>query len=101
MKISWKAAVLCCVLAVAGCRVSKPGAMEGAMAKEVKHKITVGGKILPTLWRSRLRCWPKARNISVITAASATDSTAGHRSSLRRKNVAADTFVSFVRCAGI
>lgn len=27
-----------------GCRVSKPGAVESEMAKEVKHKITVGGK---------------------------------------------------------
>jgi mono/diheme cytochrome c family protein len=47
MKSLRKTAMLCCVLAVAGCRVSKPGAMEGEMAKEVKHKITVGGKDTP------------------------------------------------------
>jgi mono/diheme cytochrome c family protein len=29
---------------VCGCRVSKPGAAESEMAKQVKHKITVGGK---------------------------------------------------------
>src|ERR1700692_2588592 len=44
MKTLRKTTVLCCALAIAGCRVSKPGAMEGEMAKEVKHKITVGGK---------------------------------------------------------
>ena len=32
------------LLLFSGCRVSKPGAVEGEMAKEVKHKITVGGK---------------------------------------------------------
>jgi cytochrome c553 len=47
MKTRWKTALLCCGLAIAGCRVSKPGSMEGAMAKEVKHKITVGGKDTP------------------------------------------------------
>jgi mono/diheme cytochrome c family protein len=35
------------LLFVSGCRVSKPGAVEGEMAKEVKHKITVGGKDVP------------------------------------------------------
>jgi S-disulfanyl-L-cysteine oxidoreductase SoxD len=34
---------LACLL-VSGCRVGKPGSVESAMAKEVKHKITVGGK---------------------------------------------------------
>ena len=33
-----------CLLFFCGCRVSKPGAAESEMAKEVKHKITVGGK---------------------------------------------------------
>jgi len=32
------------LLLVCGCRVSKPGAAESEMVKEVKHKITVGGK---------------------------------------------------------
>jgi mono/diheme cytochrome c family protein len=37
----------CCVLAGAGCKVSKPSSMETGMANEVKHKITVGGKDTP------------------------------------------------------
>jgi mono/diheme cytochrome c family protein len=32
------------LLLLSGCRVSKPGSVENQMAKEVKHKITVGGK---------------------------------------------------------
>src|ERR1700684_2257654 len=36
-----------CALIFSGCRVSKPGAMESEMAKDVKHKITVGGKNTP------------------------------------------------------
>jgi mono/diheme cytochrome c family protein len=32
------------LLSVSGCGVNKPGAVESEMAKEVKHKITVGGK---------------------------------------------------------
>lgn len=34
----------CFLLIISGCRVSKPGAIEGKVAKEMKHKITVGGK---------------------------------------------------------
>jgi len=30
-----------------GCRVSKPGEVESRVAKEVKHKMTVGGKDYP------------------------------------------------------
>jgi len=32
------------VLFVCGCKVTQPGVVEKEMAKEVKHKITVGGK---------------------------------------------------------
>lgn len=32
------------LLLVSGCRVNKPSGIESEMAKEVKHKITVGGK---------------------------------------------------------
>jgi mono/diheme cytochrome c family protein len=39
--------VIGCALIFSGCRVSKPGAMESEMAKDVKHKITVGGKNTP------------------------------------------------------
>jgi mono/diheme cytochrome c family protein len=44
----WKITlVMACLLVLcSGCRVSKPGAVEGEMAKEVKHNITVGGKDL-------------------------------------------------------
>ena len=44
MRSAWKLLPACALLLLSGCRVSKPGAMEGEMAKEVKHKITVGGK---------------------------------------------------------
>lgn len=47
MKIGWKAVLICCAFAAVGCRVSKPGAVEGEMAKAVKHKMTVGGKDTP------------------------------------------------------
>jgi mono/diheme cytochrome c family protein len=49
--MSWRRTIFwtCCalLLAAGGCKVSKPGAMEGKMATEVKHKITVGGKNTP------------------------------------------------------
>ena len=32
------------LLFVCGCKVTQPGVLEKEMAKEVKHKITVGGK---------------------------------------------------------
>ncbi|MDP9339215.1 MAG: c-type cytochrome [Acidobacteriota bacterium] len=44
MKTTWTFLLACCALAIGGCRVSKPGAMETKMATEVKHKMTVGGK---------------------------------------------------------
>lgn len=47
MKTSWKTFWICCVIVVAGCRVSKPGAAETGMANAMKHKITVGGKNTP------------------------------------------------------
>jgi mono/diheme cytochrome c family protein len=47
MNIRWNYVLLCAALAVGGCRVSKPGAMESKMATEVKHKMTVGGKDVP------------------------------------------------------
>jgi cytochrome c553 len=43
VRSAWKLLAFA-VLLLCGCRVSKPGAVEGEMAKEVKHKITVGGK---------------------------------------------------------
>src|SRR6202051_12315 len=39
--------VIACAMILSGCRVSKPGAMESEMAKDMKHKITVGGKNTP------------------------------------------------------
>jgi mono/diheme cytochrome c family protein len=47
MNTTWKSLLLCSALAVGGCRVSKPGAMESKMATAVKHKMTVGGKDTP------------------------------------------------------
>ena len=47
MRSAWKLLLVSALLLSSGCRVSKPGAMEGEMAKEVKHKITVGGKNVP------------------------------------------------------
>jgi mono/diheme cytochrome c family protein len=46
MAASWKLDLLLVtsVLLCVGCRVSKPSGMEKEMAKDVKHKITVGGK---------------------------------------------------------
>jgi hypothetical protein len=44
MRSAWKLLPACALLLLSGCRVNKPGAMEGKIAKEVKHKITVGGK---------------------------------------------------------
>jgi mono/diheme cytochrome c family protein len=44
MKTTSKLLLAGCALLISGCRVSKPGAVETEMAKEVKHKITVGGK---------------------------------------------------------
>jgi mono/diheme cytochrome c family protein len=44
MKIECATFLLCAALLISGCRVSKPGAVEGEMAREVKHKITIGGK---------------------------------------------------------
>jgi hypothetical protein len=39
--------IVCAALIICGCRVSKPGEVEGKIAKEVKHKVTVGGKDVP------------------------------------------------------
>lgn len=36
--------LVCLALLICGCRVSKPGEVESRVAKEVKHKVTVGGK---------------------------------------------------------
>ncbi len=44
MHATWKCFLACAMLLVSGCRVSKPGAAESQVAKEVKHRITVGGK---------------------------------------------------------
>jgi mono/diheme cytochrome c family protein len=44
MRSAWKLLPACALLLLSGCRVSKPGAMEGEMANQIKHKITVGGK---------------------------------------------------------
>lgn len=44
MSVSWKLLLMGSLLVLSGCRVSQPGAVEKEMAKEVKHKITVGGK---------------------------------------------------------
>ena len=46
-KTTWMTFLLCSILFLGGCRVSKPGTMETKMATEVKHKITVGGKDTP------------------------------------------------------
>jgi mono/diheme cytochrome c family protein len=47
MPTAWNLLLAGCLLFTCGCRVSKPGAVEGEMAKEVKHKITIGGKDVP------------------------------------------------------
>jgi mono/diheme cytochrome c family protein len=44
MNSIWKVLGSCFLLILSGCRVSKPGAIEGEVAKKMKHKITVGGK---------------------------------------------------------
>jgi mono/diheme cytochrome c family protein len=44
MKTECTTFLFCVTLMISGCRVSKPGAVEGEMAKQMKHKITVGGK---------------------------------------------------------
>ena len=44
MPTAAKLLLVSCLLCFCGCRVSKPGAAESEMAKEVKHKITVGGR---------------------------------------------------------
>ena len=44
MPTAWKLLLAGALLFVCGCKVSKPGAMENEVAKEMKHKITVGGK---------------------------------------------------------
>jgi cytochrome c553 len=38
---------ICAALLACGCRVSKPGDVETKLTKEVKHKMTVGGKDVP------------------------------------------------------
>jgi S-disulfanyl-L-cysteine oxidoreductase SoxD len=43
MSTAWNLLLVGSLLLV-GCRVNKPGKLESEMAKEVKHKITVGGK---------------------------------------------------------
>lgn len=43
MSTAWNLLLIGSLL-LAGCRVNKPGKVESEMAKEVKHKITVGGK---------------------------------------------------------
>jgi mono/diheme cytochrome c family protein len=47
MRATWKCFLASAMLLVSGCRVSKPGAAESQVAKEVKHRITVGGKDIP------------------------------------------------------
>ncbi|HEY2351156.1 MAG TPA: cytochrome c [Candidatus Acidoferrum sp.] len=47
MKSTCKTILICSAFVLAGCRVSKPGGVEGEMMKEMKHKITVGGKDTP------------------------------------------------------
>ena len=47
MRSAWKLLPALACLLVSGCRVSKPGSVESAMAKAVKHKITMGGKGTP------------------------------------------------------
>ena len=44
MSTAWNLLLAASLFLVFGCRVSKPGSVESEMAKEVKHKITVGGK---------------------------------------------------------
>lgn len=44
MQTEWKLLLAGFLLFAYGCRVNKPGAVESQMAKEVKHRITVGGK---------------------------------------------------------
>ena len=43
MSTAWNLLLVGSLLLV-GCRVNKSGKLESEMAKEVKHKITVGGK---------------------------------------------------------
>ncbi len=44
MPKSIKLACACLLVFLAGCKVSQPGGLERAIAKQVKQKITVGGK---------------------------------------------------------
>lgn len=44
MATAWKLLLAGSLLLVCGCKVNKPGAVENELAKEMKHKITVGGK---------------------------------------------------------
>lgn len=37
-------AALICLLAVAGCKVDKPGKLESSVMGEIKHAVTIGGK---------------------------------------------------------
>ena len=72
MKIIGINIIIGCALIFSGCRVSKPGAMESEMAKDVKHKITVGGKNTPNpicsnarKYQGRTRTfWAPLRNLS-------------------------------------
>jgi mono/diheme cytochrome c family protein len=47
VKRTTKLLVLFGALFACGCRVTKPGEVESRVAKEVKHKMTVGGKDVP------------------------------------------------------
>lgn len=47
MSTAWNLLLVSSLLLASGCRVSKPGGLESEMAKEMKHKITVGGKDNP------------------------------------------------------
>jgi mono/diheme cytochrome c family protein len=47
MSTAWKLLLIGSLVFLCGCKVSKPSAAESEMAKEVKHKITVGGKDTP------------------------------------------------------
>ena len=44
MRSVWNLVLASNLLLISGCRVTKPGTVESGMAKEIKHKITVGGK---------------------------------------------------------
>lgn len=56
MKIFTTASALAILLAVCGCRVTKPNGAEDTVVNDIKHKITVGGKD----WQNPIRYTPQA-----------------------------------------